>query len=181
MTHDAGRVSPVERVALGGVLAALAAAAGFALVGVPNVELVTLVVFVSGYTYGRSLGAAVGVVGEGIFSVANPLGAAPPQVLLGQVAGMALAGVFGGVASRLPHPRSRALRAVAFGCWGLAATLAYHVTTDLASVAVIRVTPAYLLAGIPFYVVHVTSNTALFALCVPAVVDRISARFGRAG
>lgn len=172
---------PAERVAYGGLLAAVAAAAGFALAGVPNVELVTFVVCVSGVLYGPGVGVVVGVVGEALFSLGNPLGPAPPMLLVGQVAGMAAAGVLGGGVGRLSFPRDRVLSAVAWGTVGVIATLIFHVATDGTYALMARLTWAYLLAGVPFYLVHLVSNAVLFAVAMPLVVEAARARLGPRG
>ncbi len=171
---------PVERVAYGGVLAAVAAAAGFALAGIPNVELVTLIVCLSGVLYGPLLGACVGGLAEAVFSLGNPLGPAPLPLLVGQVLGMAMAGAMGGALGALPWPRRRAMRLALCGAAGVLATLIFHVATDGAYAAIARLTWAYMLAGVPFYLVHVASNAVLFALAVPAVVEAVHARFSGA-
>ncbi len=170
---------PAERVAYGGLLAAVAAAAGFALAGVPNVELVTLVVCVSGVLYGPGVGVVVGALGEAIFSLANPLGPAPPMILLGQVAGMSLAGVLGGWMGGVSVPRARALSAIAWGGLGVLVTLLFHLITDATYALMARLTWAYILAGIPFYVVHLVTNAALFAVALPMVLEAAQARLGR--
>lgn len=169
---------PAERVAYGGVLAAVAAAAGFALAGVPNVELVTLLVCLSGVFYGPLLGIIVGVLGETVFSLGNPLGPAPLPLLIGQVLGMALAGAAGGLLGALALPRSRVPRAVVWGGVGAVVTLVFHLATDGAYALMTRLTWAYIVAGIPFYAIHLLSNAALFAVALPLIIDAAHARFG---
>ena len=169
---------PAERVAYGGLLAAVAAAAGFALAGVPNVELVTFVVCVSGVLYGPGVGVVVGGVGEAMFSLGNPLGPAPPMLLVGQVIGMIAAGVLGGVVGRVSFPRQRVVCAVAWGSVGVLATLGFHVATDGTYALMARLTRAYILAGVPFYLVHLVSNAVLFAVAMPLVVEAARARLG---
>jgi hypothetical protein len=163
---------------LGGLLAALAAAGGFALAGVPNVEIITLLIFLSGYLYGLGLGAIVGAVGEAIFSGANPLGPAPPPIFVGQVAGMCLAGMAGGVFGRLPAPSHRAARVALFATAGIVVTLLFHVLTDAAYALIARLTWTYILAGIAFSVLHLVTNAALFGLAGPAIVDAARSSLG---
>ncbi len=172
---------PAERVALSGLLAALAAAGGFALAGVPNVEVVSLLVFLSGHLYGAALGAVVGALGEGLYSGANPLGPPPPPIFAGQVLGMAIAGVAGGIVGALPAPRRGTVRAVIFGAAGVTVTLVFHLLTDAAYALVARLTWAYIVAGIPFYIIHLVTNAGLFAGAGPLVVDAARARLGGNG
>ena len=74
-------IQRTRRATLAGLLVALIVAAGYSLAGVPNVELVTLLVFVSGFLLGPRLGLAVGATSWGLYSLLNPMGAAVPPVL----------------------------------------------------------------------------------------------------
>ena len=56
------------------IFTALAIGLGFSLLMVPNVELITVIVFLSGLTLGVRWGILVGGTAEFIFSVLNPFG-----------------------------------------------------------------------------------------------------------
>ena len=85
-----------REVAAAGAVMASMVALGYALSGVPNVELVTLPAFIGGWWLGAGRGAPVAASGEFLFSVLNPQGPALPPVLVTQVAGMTLAAMAGG-------------------------------------------------------------------------------------
>jgi hypothetical protein len=163
------------------LLAALVAALGFLLSGVPNVELVSLATFVSGWATGARGGALAGGIGMAIYSGMNPYGAAPPPTFVAQVAGCAIVGVAGGLAAgRLALPGRRAwARALLFGGAGSVLTLAYDGLTNLGtavSIGAIRDPWPVLVAGWAFGAWHVASNAALFAGLGPPLVAALARR-----
>jgi hypothetical protein len=95
------RVFELRRLAISGGLVAAAFAVKYAVIGLPNVEPLTLVFFSVGYAYGATWGAFVGAVGEGIFATINPMGAPIAPVWLAQIIGMASAGALGGLVRRM--------------------------------------------------------------------------------
>ena len=98
-----------SRLAFTALFAALAAALGFAGALVPNVELITLAVFLGGVATGVGAGIAIGVIAEFVFSILNPLGPALPFVFAAQLLGMGIAGAAGGILA--PHSPPNALSA----------------------------------------------------------------------
>ncbi len=78
----------MDRLVKAAIFAATAAGLGFALVFVPNVELITIVIFLSGLTLGPMWGGLVGITSEAVYSGMNPLGsglAFPPLFSLRSV------------------------------------------------------------------------------------------------
>ena len=138
---------------------------------IPNFEVLTLVVFVSGVLLGARDGSLVGIVTMSIYSLLNPYGAAHPLVTLAQVAGEALAGAAGGVAARLGLGRARAMvRAAVLVGLGVALTAVYDALTNLATGVLFGQLRATMIGGIPFALWHMGTNAALFGtLGVPLV------------
>ena len=139
-------------------------------IGLPNVEPFTLVYFFIGFRYGIFWGGAVAALGEFLYSTLNPFGAALPPVTAAQVVGMAVAGIGGGLAARFDpfrvftSPRR----------WGLAftaviITLFYDVLTNLAMFWTLGNLWVWLVAGVPFSVLHIASNSLLFAFAFPVL------------
>jgi biotin transporter BioY len=91
-----GTLNVIRDFALSATFVALAVALGFSLVHVPNVELVTLVIFMAGYILGSKGGFIVGIISMGLFTTLNPMGAPVLPVALAQVGGMAAIGAVGG-------------------------------------------------------------------------------------
>lgn len=151
------------------VLVALAVALGFALIHVPNVELITLMVFSSGHLLGRRIGLLVGAVSMGLFTTLNPLGMPVVPLALTQVTAMALIGLLGG------QTRSWVKRAPAWArlaLCGLLATMFYDLITNLVmalSLGMIGQLTKVLIAGLSFSLLHMISNTVIFAAAGPCL------------
>lgn len=170
-------MAKTRRVLLASLMVALAVSLGYAMAGVPNVELITTTVFVSGYLLGPRLGAAVGAAAMSLHSAFNPLGAALPPLFIAQVTAFAFTGWVGGVLgpglAGSPHRRAgRLLAALA----GLLLTALYHLLTsvgaflafaaDRSPVAFVK----YFVVGMPFMVLHLVFNTGIFLVVVVPVL-----------
>ncbi len=176
------------------IFVALAAALGFLLLSVPNVELVTFTVFASGVVLGRWRGALVGALAMAIYSAANPYGSGlgVPTMFAAQLAASAFAGAMGGVAAPLWRARGGGavpgLPLVAGGI-GFALTVVYQagVIFGLAVMSPEFRTGAVavLLSNAFFSAVHLVSNTIVFAVLAPTVLPRVvrlaGARLSRPG
>ncbi len=170
---------PVRDLArIGGLLAA-AFVLKMPAIGLPNVEPFTLVFFFIGYRYGGFWGAAVGALGEFLYTTLNPFGAALPPVTVAQIIGMALAGTAGGLAAHVDPWRifSRPRR------WGLVLTaivitLFYDLLTNLAMFWTLGNLWPWLIAGIPFSALHIGSNSLLFAFAFPALQKIVPGQSG---
>ncbi|MBN1782504.1 TonB-dependent receptor [bacterium] len=157
-------------VALGVVL-------GYSLITVPNVELVTATVFLCGYFLGIRLGILGGILTETIYGLLNPLGMVAPPLLAGMVLAMGCTGAAGGFLGRLRHHAGFRLSAL-FAAAGLLCTLNFAVLTTLGYLIgihgpfhdIVKV----MLAGLPFYFVHISVNTLIFFLLVPVLIRRVS-------
>jgi hypothetical protein len=149
---------------------------------VPNIELVTVTVFISGFLLGPRLGAGVGAVSAALFSLFNPLGAALPPLLVAQALGQSIAGFAGGIAGRLIVRRSsRSFAFVMAGAAGLALTTLYDVLTSMGAYVTIAGEKTleglvkFIVAGILFVGLHIVWNTMVFgSVLVPIlrVLDR---------
>ena len=81
------------------IFCALAIGMGFSLMLVPNIELITVIVFISGLMLGWKWGALVGGTAIFIYSGLNPMGSGlsfPPLFFM-QILGMAITGFTGGL------------------------------------------------------------------------------------
>jgi uncharacterized membrane protein len=172
-----------NRTALTAIFAALAAALGFLLIGVPNVELLTFTVFAAGVVLGRLRGTLVGILGMALYSGANPYGsgAAIPTLFAAQLCSAAVAGFAGGAVSSLwrrpatQFPRST--MALVSALMGLSLTLLYQAAVI---VGISAMSPDFrtgivsvLVSNALFSLVHITSNTVIFAVLGPAVLPRL--------
>ena len=198
--RDSGRALWTSGTAVTAIFVALAAALGFLLLSVPNVELVTFTIFASGVVLGRWRGALVGVLAMAIYSGANPYGSGlgVPTMLAAQLAASAFTGLVGGITAPLWRGTAReapgrggrldasvggrvgggrrALPLVAGGL-GFVLTAVYQAAV-IVGLAVMSPefrtgALAVLLSNAFFSSVHLVSNTIVFAVLAPAVIPRI--------
>lgn len=167
-----------QRTLLASLLIALTIAAGYALAAVPNVELVTLLAFLSGFLLGPAYGALVGGAAMAGHSMFNVMGAAVPPILVAQSACYALIGVAGALVGPYLRRMAPAPAAIAAAvCAALLVTL-YQVVVNVVSFytfASETVLWVYLWGGLAFSSIHIAWNTALFAVVLRptlAVLDR---------
>jgi hypothetical protein len=175
-------IQRTRRATLSGLLVALIVAAGYTLAAIPNVELVTLLVFVSGFLLGPRLGPVVGATSWGVYSALNPMGAAVPPVLAAQVASGALIGWAGAVSGPIILERlPRSAGMLVCGLSGLVLTVVFQALVNTAAFFTfvdergLSAFWAYLAAGIAFTAMHLLWNTAVFLVTlrpVMAVLNR---------
>ncbi len=162
------------------IFAALAIGVGFALLLVPNVELITVLIFLSGLTLGSGWGMLVGGTAEFIFSALNPVGSGLmfPPLLLSQIISMVIVGALGGLLQPFfLRSHYSLLRVGAVGLTGFLLTFIYDSLTTLsyplsAGFDWPQVFGIYL-SGLSFTILHQVVNTVVFAIGVPRVVKRL--------
>jgi hypothetical protein len=176
MVHRRERV-----VILAALFTALSVALGFLLAGIPNVELMSLTVFMAGFFCGARLGTAVGGISILLFSLLNPLGPAPAPLLAAQIAGFVVIGAAGGLIGPRLNP-ARASSVVIGAAAGFVLTLAYDLITTLASAFVALGVDRFgdgfrgmFLAGAIFIAWHVGINTAVFGAAVVPIMRAVRA------
>ena len=177
----------VRKLSLMGVLVALAIVLKLPILSVPNVEFFTFVVFSSGYLLGVLEGLLVGVISMSLYtSLITPYGLPPLPIAFAQVFSMALIGLSGGMyrtvhtgglASRLhlvrPDKRRSyftGLRFLTMGLFGLGLTLIYDFLTNLATAYVMGQFWPVMIAAIPFALLHILSNVAIFVILTPVLL-----------
>ena len=159
---------------------ALAVGSGFALLMVPNIELITAVVFASGVYLGTRWGLTVGVVAEFIFSAANPLGSGIVflPMLLAQMCGMGFVGAVGAWFRGFASPPDWTWRRrMFFGAAGMVLTFIFDALTTLsyplAAGYQFTQTAALFITGIGFTFLHQVANGVIFATALPKVFSRL--------
>lgn len=161
------------------MLTALAVTVGYLFALVPNLELITAVIVVSGFLTGPGFGLLIGAAAMLIYSLFNNWGAPMPLLLLAQMAGMALAGAAGGL---LPLrgwlERPPVIRGAFFGLLGFVLTLVYDILTTLSFALVVTGGDfgkilAIFINGALFTGLHLLSNTLIFALLLPLLLERL--------
>ncbi|MBD3180443.1 MAG: ECF transporter S component [Candidatus Latescibacteria bacterium] len=165
-----------QKVILTALFTALSVVLGYLMAAVPNVELMTISVFISGMFTGPRWGALTGVLSITVFSLFNPYGAALPPLLAAQAAGFSLAGACGGILRGVIKRRGMLAAALS----GLFITFIYDILTTLASAYVVLGPDGFAggLAGFfwasaIFIMIHTGVNTLVFSQAATAVT-RIS-------
>jgi hypothetical protein len=164
------------------LLTALMYAGGQAFAGVPNVEVITFLAFLSGYLLGAVAGAAVGGAGMAAHSLFNAMGASAPPVWLAQTACYALVGVAGArIGPWIARRDARILPALSAA--GVGALLAFLYQLVVNVVAFVTFAGGvdlwtYVWGGVVFGAIQVVWNAALFFAAAPPTL-RVLARFRR--
>ena len=176
--------SPVRQPVLLGLFTGTAVGVGYLLAGVPNVELMTLVIALAGVVLGWWGGFMAGVLAASIFSLGSPYGLPHPVLLLAQAVGLGLAGAVGSWSSaplaRALSNGQRTLAVALAAATGLTATICYDLLTNLAIIVTFDLEPLVVLTGaVPFFLVHTGVNTAAFSILLPVLQPRL-ALLGRA-
>jgi uncharacterized membrane protein len=169
-----------RQIAFSGIFIALLLGVGYALAFVPNIELLTAMVFLSGVLMGFKQGIIIGVVGEFLFSALNPMGSGLlfPPMLIAQLIAMAVVSFTGALARNYVLSCKRGLKsAVIMGGTGFLLTLFYDILVSAAfpisAGFSLRETAGTIVAGLAFSVVHLIGNTLIFLLLVPNAAQQV--------
>jgi len=160
------------RVAFIAVFAALAIGGNYALSAIPNVELSSVMVFLSGFLFGPIIGAFVGLIAMLIYQLWNPWGAFLPPIGLAVIGCTIFIGIIGGILGKavqqLDYSDNRWFLVPAlFGIlltlfFDLVTTFAYSFTFGIPFIVTI-------ITGLPFMIIHIASNAVLFGLLTQPV------------
>ena len=174
------------RIALVSTFTALAIVLGYLLAYIPNVELFTLTIFLSGYILGKRDGMIVGFLSSLIFCFFNPIGASPLPLLAFQLTHYTLTGLIGAITKDLLKNR-KFLRKnndiytismmVILGTLGAIITISFQVLSSLVDVLLyfgtIKEFGPYFLTGIPFTIIHIIGNTLGFIFILPGLIQLV--------
>jgi len=142
---------------------------------IPNLELVSATIFLSGMMLGVRRGLIVGAVAMFIFSSLNAYGPAAPPLLIAQMLGMMIVGGTGGFLQNLFG--SRVPPAWLLGLIGFVLTFVYDLLTTLSAIVIVKTgVPGFLTAvatGFYFFLLHQISNTVIFAFLLPVLLRRL--------
>ncbi len=146
---------------------------GFALAQIPNVELITATIFLSGYFLGLKEGILVGILTEGLYSLLSPFGLAAPPLFLAQIISMGFV-VLAGAIFRRHRSMIEIVYPIQLGVVGFGVTLLFAVLTTLSFVLFIELSTHQLVGsfiyGMGFYITHLITNTLIFILLVPIII-----------
>lgn len=178
-------VSSLRKLILAALFTVVSVVLGYLLSAVPNIELMTLCVFLGGMFLGWRSGMLVGCLSILIYSLFNPFGPPLPPLLFAQLGGFSLVGCCGGLLrGRLRHGgRTAIIASAAAGCL---LTIVYDFLTTAATGLIVLGTEGFskgfgglVAAGLPFISIHAASNTAIFGAAVMPVVKAAAVWEGR--
>jgi len=156
------------KIAKMGILIALAIGLNLVLFEIPNVELISFVVFSSGYLLGITEGGIVGLLAMFIYSVFNPMGMPTLPVLVTQVISMTLIGISGGLVGKIKwFAQGKIVNFLIIGAIGFFLTLIYDFLTNLVWGYTSGQILPVLIGGTLLSLVHTISNAVIFTVLAP--------------
>lgn len=172
------------RIALTGILIALSIVLGYMLIYLPNIELITVMIFLSGFILGKKEGLIVGAFSSFIFCFLNPMGSSQLPLLTVQVVYYSLVGIVGAFTCDLLEKKSFFNSRddlyvyqviVIYGLIGGALTTLYSIFAELAGYITISAPgvpfSAYFMIGIPWTILHIIGNVLGFVFILPGLVQ----------
>ena len=175
------------RIALISTFTALSVVLGYLLAIIPNIELFTLMIFLSGFVLGKREGMLIGFFSSFIFCFFNPLGPSPLPLLAFQLFHYSLTGLLGGFISNYFRSKDFYKKdgdlyifpvIVIFGLMGAFITIFFQIFSSLTSVLSIFGTIdeffPYFLSGIIFTITHIIGNTLGFIFILPGLIPLIN-------
>ena len=159
------------------IFSAVAIGMGFSLMLIPNIELITVVVFLSGLYLGIWWGGLVGMTSIAIYSGMNPMGSGlsfPPLFAM-QIIGMSLTGIIGGLVRPFFFVKQFNVFLISsLAILGFTVTLIYDLLTLIAYPIAAGLgfsgMLAALIKGLGFTLLHEISNAIVFVISIPRVI-----------
>ena len=156
---------------------AVAIGMGFSLILIPNIELITVVVFLSGLYLGIRWGGVVGMTSMAIYSGMNPMGSGlsfPPLFAM-QIIGMSLTGIIGGLVRPFFFVKQFNVFLISsLAILGFTVTLIYDMLTLIAYPIAAGLgfsgMLAALIKGLGFTLLHEISNAIVFVVSIPRII-----------
>ena len=174
------------RIALIGTFTALTIVLGYLMAYIPNIEVFTMMIFLSGFIMSKKEGAIIGLLSASIFTFFNPLGPSPPPLFIYQLIHYSTTGVLGGFAK--DFLRNKAYFKpnedlyifwimLLFGALGAIVTFIFDILSTLFGGFVVSITIDYFIAsyliGIVFSTVHLIGNVLIFVFILPGLIQLI--------
>lgn len=157
-----------RKVAIVANMTALALLGNYALIGIPNVELGSVVIFITALVFGLPMGIWTALLTSIIFSTINPWGPFIPQIWLTQMIGWLYIAMVGGLLGG-KKPDKYQKRTMMFVVGAFLAAI-FDLVTNIGYSLVYGVPYSVaVILGLPFMFMHVISNAFILAFVVPVV------------
>jgi uncharacterized membrane protein len=174
------------KITLLSTFTALAVVFGYMLAYIPNIEVFTLTIFLSGFILGKKEGIFVGLLSSTIFTFFNPLGVSPPPLYLYQIVHYSLTGFSGGLLRNFLNNKSFFKPKedlyvfpviILFGFVGGVITFIYDFLSTFFGAILFSQSINYFLAtyisGIVFTSIHLIGNILGFIFILPGLIQLI--------
>ncbi|MFW9971779.1 MAG: ECF transporter S component [Candidatus Odinarchaeota archaeon] len=165
---------------------ALAIVLGYILVEIPNIELFTLTIFLSGFILGKRDGMIIGFLSSLIYCLFNPLGASPLPLLTFQLIHYSLTGLIGALTRdyiiskkffNLDGDLYIFPVMIIFGIIGALITVSFQIFSTLTYVfsffGTVNEFWSIFLVNIGFTTIHIIGNTLGFIFILPGLIQLI--------
>ncbi len=153
---------------------------------IPNIEVFTLMIFISGFIMSKKEGAIIGLLSASIFTFFNPFGPSPPLLFIYQLIHYSLTGISGGLAKNFmlnrkffkPKEDLYVYQVmVIFGVIGGILTFLFDILSTLFGGFTVSTSIDYFIAsylfGIVFTTVHLIGNILVFIFLLPGLIQVI--------
>ena len=172
------------RIAMTSIFIALSIVLGYMLIYLPNIELITVMIFLSGFILGKKEGIVVGAFSSFIFCFLNPMGSSQLPLLIVQVVYYSLVGLTGAFTSGFLEKKSFFNSRddlyiyqvmVIFAALGGVLTAIYSVFSEMAGYVQISAPGVpflvYFMIGVPWTILHVVGNILGFVFVLPGLIQ----------
>jgi uncharacterized membrane protein len=179
------------RIVLISTFTALAVVLGYLLAYIPNIELFTLTIFLSGFILGKREGIIIGFLSSLLFCFFNPLGASPLPLLIVQIIHYSLTGLIGGLTNDYlkkktffnPNEDLYIFSVIViFGVLGALITMSFQILSTLGYVfsffGTINGFLPLFLTNLAFTAIHIIGNTLGFIFILPGLIQLINRMLG---
>ena len=160
--------SVARKIALIVVLTALCVSTNYVMSVVPNINLMDLLVFVTGFSFGAFEGASVATLSWVVYGIINPLGS-NIVILISCIIGETIFGVVGGAMSKSRNVHRLSNLNMEFGILGLVLSITYDLITNIVYAKIFNLPIASAIVSgwlLPpwFGITHEVSNLILFSI-----------------
>jgi len=167
------------KVAITSIFTALAIGSSYMLAPFINIKLIEVLIFIAGLLYGKFIGISVGVLSSLIYYGWNPYGSPSLPIYLIIVGLMTFIGLVGGIfkSTQIQGQKLKInhLNVIKFALIGFLYTFLFDISTNIIFAYVLYNGNILfsLIAGFPFMIIHLISNTILFALLVLPIYNTV--------
>ncbi len=134
----------------------------------PNVNFIFFLVFTSGFVWGATAGALVGLIGMGLWTNLNPYGPADIAVMCAQIVGAAAGGPVGAIFNRFKlGERTRWSLVSGLVLAAITCTIAFYLPVNVVDAWVYQPFWPRFVVGAVWMLISLGSNAVIFPLLFP--------------